>query len=365
MDTELQNQFLAQEGLTLASDQSSREYIKAVSKGRSIFGYSLIFLLLFGGITTAVVMGGSFIDVDRDPELAVIVIGIACAFAIFLAVVLGLRVKPTKWVIGHDGVNIYNGDKLKQSFPIESYHGSDIVRHYTNGIYTGTTRSINMTNAKGRNVSLSWPFAGERFSEAVESICEIKNYGGFLAKGQEAIDASNAGVDPTVNKIFELPQKKLGKAVLSSQTVKGLPFLIVLAIIAIGVYSSGNDMPIILPAIFIAIGGIFLFVYFMIGLQAKKKIPGKFEFREDSIIIDGEYYLQNQIKRIVATPVSFSVGKKGCYWIKIRTINKDVKFCLGRSRKDIKHTYSDYNALVETIRNWALRRGLEFQDDLT
>lgn len=365
MDAEMQKRLLERDNLKLATDQNPREYILATSKVKLAIGYSLIFVLIFGALTIAVVFGGSLIDWETNPVIALLIVIIAIILAIALGVFCGVKSSTRKWTIGLDGIKIYFDDKLKESFSIEGYTGSNTVRNYTNGIYTGTTHTISVTSSNGKSKKLEWPFAKERFSEAVECINELKYYGGFLAKGQEAIDSSNPGSDPTVNKIFEIDKKKLGGAVVRGVLVKLSPVFLVFAVLLVLTLIGRGDIPIELSLIF-AVGAIGSLLWALVsGNKAKKKIPGRIEFRDDCVIVDGESYKKNQIKRIVATPANFSIGKKGCYWIRIRTINKDSLLCLGRSFKDKKNTYADYEELIGTLRSWALRRGLDYNTDLS
>lgn len=355
------NERLSAEGLKLAQDQKPKEYILKPKRVLNAVAVSIALIVLLGLITFGMASSNwGYYDlytilVTAGAVLLSIVIGILC----------GIASKVKKWTIGLDGLKIYENDKLKDTYPLSAYTGSNVIRNYTNGIYTYTTRSLDFINSKGRNTNLSWVFDAEKFSEAVEAISELKNYGGFLAKGMEAVDSNDLAADPSVNKIFELDRKQLKSKLMKVMFLKQIGFCILLIVVGVILAIWAGESGILGLAVLAGIALIFKIVHMIQARKGAKKIPGKFDFREDKVIIDGDVIKQDMIKKISSTPVQFSIGKLGCYWIKIRTLNAEKEYCLGRSLKNVKEGTVDYPFIVENFRKWAQRRGIEYNEDLS
>ncbi len=298
---------------------------------------------------------------------------IAIPLGIFTGVKLANfdSIGKSKWTVGADGIKIYNRKgELTQSYGIDAYEGSKVVKNYNNGIYSGTTRSIAVIDDKGKKKHLTWPYGADDFTRAVNDIEEIKAYGSFLAKGNDAeslenVENNELANDETVNRIFEIDKNEVSKGIIlkSSGSLLGWGA----ACIGFGVLSfmAYFDDYLPLTILFFAAGIVLLAVKFISARNAKNKIPSLIKIERDRIIIDDAEYEAATVNRIAVTPVTYQISKASCYWINLTINGVEKEYCLGINRTaGPRNSYKNYVELCSCFRLWCGIRGIEFMNDL-
>lgn len=359
--------------VTLSENQAAREYVGKPAKIGKKIGYCFLYTFLFVGIFTLISMGIYFYDNDLLADLTEdnpIIFVIAAAAAVVLGIITGLKaassVGTEKWVIGKDGIKIYKKNELKKEFPIESFEGSKAIKNYYNGVYTGTSRFFKVVNSKGKTEELLWPFEEDEFSMAVQSIAEIRAYGGFLAKGSEARSTMDLSADAYDDKVFDCDKQNLCPAISKG---KKIAFIVIgvffLSSVCMSLVTMRDDM--VIGAVGLAISAILAIIFFKLASSSNKKaskvFPEKITLKGDRIVIDSNSFNVNEIKLIQFTPINYSTATWHSYWLKIKTEEGTTEYCLGLN-KSYNKTNANYPAFTSMLSDWCATRGVDCRQEL-
>ena len=108
---------------------------------------------------------------------------------------------------------------------------------------------------------------------------------------------------------------------------------------------------------------VLLGVGYALGKKAAETIPNSIKITGDAITVGEDTYSICSIQKMTLTPPNYEISYLKSYWLKIRSENQNKKYCLGRNKKN-KMTYADYLSLTYTIRDWSLKRGVDYKDEL-
>lgn len=362
MGKDLNYELMNECGYKPASNQAPHIYkAEGFRKGTKAI-LSVCFVIIYL-LVVALIIGSNS---DMNVALMLILLVLAIVGGIATGVSLS-RIKTDACVsIGADGIKVIKKGVVKKEYDVDGFEGSNVVKNYTNGIYTGTTRSIKLTNEKGKQTSLIWNYGADSFAEAVQDIQELKNFGGFIAKGAElnAINNSDDGAAEFSDKIFEMDREALGKGVINGGLTKFVGCAGILAVIAvIVILADRNTVLAIISAIMVLVALVLLGVGYALGKKAAETIPNSIKITGDAITVGEDTYSISSIQKMTLTPPNYEISYLKSYWLKIRSENQNKKYCLGRNKKN-KMTYADYLSLTYTIRDWSLKRGVDYKDEL-
>ncbi|MCQ2483547.1 MAG: hypothetical protein MJ153_08685 [Clostridia bacterium] len=363
------------ESLQFATNQAPHEYhsVPIQFKQRTkkvILSICFIILYLVAALLIDVALSGNGIDyiILLTPPIVAIPLGIFTGIKLAAFDSIG----KSKWTVGADGIKIYNRKgEITHSYDIDAYVRSNVVKNYTNGVYSGTSRSIEVIDERGKKKILAWHYNSDDFTRAVNDIEEIKVYGSFLAKGNdveklESVENKELANDDTVNRIFEIDKKEVSKGLF----YKGSKSLLGWGITLIGfgvltLFADVNEDTWILTLLVFAAGLALLAVQIISVRNAKSKIPRMIKIESERIIVDENTHVASSLKTIVVTPASYQISKTACFWIKITANNVEKEYCLGINRAaGPRNSYKDYAELCSCLRLWCGIRGIEFMNDL-
>jgi hypothetical protein len=98
-------------------------------------------LSLMAGFVGGLCLANGLIGIDNNSVLCVM---IAVSVAAVAAVLCLIFVKEYYLQIFEDGFELVKGKKVTR-YPFSAFAGSNVTRHYMNGIYYGTSREISIT----------------------------------------------------------------------------------------------------------------------------------------------------------------------------------------------------------------------------
>lgn len=265
-----------------------------------------------------------------------------------------------------NGFDIIRG-KNTTPYLYSDFDGSDVTRHYYNGIYTGTSRSLKLRDSKNKSTKLECKGINkDLFAEIVAYI------------GKSDFD-QNMATDVAENyfeqpRTFDIPKENITvankkHAILNSTLVGiGISALLGLWIYAGIKDSTSKTADVGFYIIFVIVGVIMAGVaaFFIARLWRNNKriasLPERIIVDNRCISIDGKEFSTESISNVSMVPGNYKILSRDLLII----MNDGSKslYCFGEGGGSAKLTYSEYEELYKTIKYWCLIKRVNYQSIL-
>ncbi|MBP5553988.1 MAG: hypothetical protein J6X94_03855 [Lachnospiraceae bacterium] len=316
-------------------------------------------LALFGGFIFTLIIENAVADIDEHLILCLI---IAAGVALLAAALCIIFVKEYYMQIREDGFELVKGKKITK-YPFSAFAGSNVTRHYMNGIYTGTSREIKIKEASGKTTNIN----ANNLSKG--NFAELVTYLGQTRFTQaHDIEATaeyfKGGID------FQIPNESILKA--NRNKVMGWTvFVVCLVALFAGMfvysrithYDSTTFFVIMLFAGLGALVELFLeLIPAAVTYRKMKNMPGRIRIDEYSLTIGDETFSSGSILNVLLVPADYTILTRD--FIIITKDNKKIKYNFGKNDLKGKLTYSDYDKLCNAIELWCIVNKINFMQIL-
>ena len=262
--------------------------------------------------------------------------------------------------INSSGIDVINGKKT-QHFEFKDFEGTDVVKHYMNGIYTNTTRSIKLRDTeknKVRSIDCS-KLKPIEFDELIA----------YLGKTEfeqvEKTEATETYFD--TEKYFEINKEQIcakRKSKNITTIVITLIVAVILAVFFFAVIFSVEPVIAVAGALLCAvIAGV---VVAVIANSIKKfpaSVPARITIDNYNLGIEGTTIDKDKAVKIVMTPPTYD-SKDRVMEIFLSDGTK-YKYNFGRLSGNNEGTYADYPSLFSNVKLWCLQRNISFLASLS
>lgn len=316
----------------------------------------MISLILFAtGFIGTLFLTNPIFDLENNPKLCAIIAGIA---ALVLAVLGAILVKEYYMQISEDCFELIKGKKVTK-YSYSAFAGSNVTRHYMNGIYTGTSREINIKEASGKITKINANNLSK--SDFAELVTYLGKTSYMKAHDMEVTaEYFNEGYE------FRIPDEKIIKA-NRSKLVRWTAFaaLLLVVFLVMLVYSLGipnTSAGFFTIMIFAGIAGVMdLFMEVipaLITYRKVKNLPNRIYVDRYSLSIGDMTFGADSILNILMVPADYTIMTRDM--TVITKDNKKYKFCFGKMDAKNKYTYSDYDKLAGTLEIWCIVNYVNF-----
>ena len=310
---------------------------------------------LLGGFIVTLLIEGTVTDIDANvvPCLVIaILIGVAAA------VLCGVFVKEFYLQIFEDGFELIKGKKVTK-YPFSAFAGSNVQRNYMNGIYTGTTREIKITEASGKTKKIN----ANNLSKG--SFAELVTYLG-QTRFTESIDMNEAAGAFNEGCEFRIPNDSIINA-NKKKMVTQIAVTIALLVIFLGMlayyFGTHIDSAAFLTIMIFAGGGagvlLFMEVIPSVLLYNKvKNLPNRIYADRNSLDIGDRAFNADNVQNILMVPASYNILTRDM--IVITKYNEKLMLNFGKNDPKGDLTYSNYENLCNTIELWCIVNKINF-----
>lgn len=317
-------------------------------------------LLALGGcFILGLFIGNAIWNVEVNPVPCVI---LAAAIALIASLLCIIFVKEYYMYIHEDGFELVKGKKITK-YPFSAFAGSNVTRHYMNGIYTGTSREIKIKEASGKTTNIN----ANNLSKG--NFAELVTYLG-QTRFTEAHDIEATaeyfkdGID------FQIPNESILKA--NRKKVLGwAAFVVCLAALFTGMfvyylvtrYDSATFFVIMLFAGLGALVELFLeLIPAAVTYHKMKNLPDRIRIDEYSLTIGDRTFGTGSILNILLVPADYTILTRD--FIVITKDNEKIKYNFGKNDLKEKLTYPAYDKLCSAIEVWCIVNKVNFMQIL-
>ena len=320
-------------------------------------------LAFFGGFIATGLIENSVTDFDENLVPCMI---IAVSVGVLGAALCIAFVKEFYMQILDDGFELVKGKKVTK-YDFTAFAGSNVTRHYMNGIYTGTSREIKIQEASGKTLKIN----ANNLSKG--SFAELVTYLG-QARFTESHDIE-ASAEYFKNGIeFRIPNDEMIKA-NKSKYICWLVFTISLFVVFIGmlVYfliahlDSAGSAGYFTIMILAGLGG--LMTVFMEVIPAgilyhkMKNLPDRILLDEYTLTIGDQALSNGNVLNIMVVPANYDILTRDV--IIVTKDNTKYKYNFGkRDLKKNKATYAGYDKLCSALELWCILNHVNFMQIL-
>ena len=280
--------------------------------------------------------------------------------AIGLSVLIFFTHKDRFIKISSSGIDIINGKKT-QHYEFKDFEGTDVVKHYTNGIYTNTTRAIKLRDTE-KNKVRSIDCTKLKPAEFDELIA-------YLGKTEfeqvEKTEATETYFD--TEKYFEINKDEICAKRKSKNIISIVITLIVAVLLAVfffAVIFSVDALIAVVSAVICAlIAGVIVAI---IANNIKKfpaSVPARVTIDNYNLGIDGTTIDKEKTAKIIMTPPTYT--SKDRVMEIVMSDGTKHKYNFGRLRETTNGTYPDYPSLFSNVKLWCLQRNISFLASLS
>lgn len=303
---------------------------------------------------------GTIVSVNALSHEAML-LGVIAAFVLglILAIVSAVCIKELYIRVLDDGFELIKG-KTAGKYSFSEFAGSNVVRHYTNGIYTGTTREIKVIQLNGKVGSIKCNnLSKDQFAELV-SYLSAKEF-----KENHDINVSEDYFKQ--ERFFSINRDSIIKAVKSKVTL----WVVIFAVLAVGalatliIYLIDDNIAFAVIAILVGIFAIIvLFCKVISEISQSKKIktiPDHISIDEYTFAVGDKSFRAEDILTVSMVPSSYEILTRDM--VLILKDGSKVKFNFGTSR-NTKGTYEKYDELFSTVKMWCIVKNINFMSIL-
>ena len=313
------------------------------------------FFALLGGFIGSLIIESKVTDIDVNLIPCLV---IAILIGVFASILCAVLVKEFYLQIFEDGFELVKGNKITK-YPFSAFEGSNVTRNYMNGIYTGTTREIKITDETGKSLKIN----ANNLSKG--AFAELVTYLG-QNKYTESINMEETAGYFNEGYEFRIPNDSIinaNKKKMVTQVAITIALLVIFLGLLIYYLVTRSDSAILLTIMIFAGGGavvnLFMEVIPAVLLYNKvKNLPNRIYADRNSLVIGNRTFNEDTVLNILMVPASYDILTRDM--IIITKNNEKLMFNFGK--KDLKGelTYSDYDKLCGTIELWCIVNKVNF-----
>ena len=324
--------------------------IKISNTKRTVAIWTAVF-----GIIFTLLIESTIEDINENGFLCFVIAAAVAAGTAFLATLL---VREYYLQVFDDGFEITKGGKVTK-YPFSAFAGSDVTRHYLNGIYTGTSREIKIRGVSGRMIEISANnLSKAKFAEVVSYLDRTK-YTESLNM-EAAVEYFKERHDLTVpNESIIGANKK--DVIIRNSFVAGLFIAFLVALIYYLVLDNDSVLAMV---IFIISGIAAVLMLFtdtipdIIDYNKIKNLPARIGVDRDSLMLGDKTFLAGDVLNVLMVPANYEIMSR-----EMVIINKNgEKYEYGFGKIDYKNrrTYSEYGRVYNTLELWCIVNNIKF-----
>ena len=324
--------------------------IKISNTKRTVAIWTAVF-----GIIFTLLIESTIEDINENGFLCFV---IATAVAAGIAFLATLLVREYYLQVFDDGFEITKGGKVTK-YPFSAFAGSDVTRHYLNGIYTGTSREIKIRGVSGRMIEISANnLSKAKFAEVVSYLDRTK-YTESLNM-EAAVEYFKERHDLTVpNESIIGANKK--DVIIRNSFVAGLFMAFLVALIYYLVIDNDSVLAMV---IFIISGIAAVLMLFtdtipdIIAYNKIKNLPAHIGVDRDSLMLGDKTFWAGDVLNVLMVPANYEIMSR-----EMVIINKNgEKYEYGFGKIDYKNrrTYSEYGRVYNTLELWCIVNNIKF-----
>ena len=313
------------------------------------------FFALLGGFIGSLIIESKVTDIDANLIPCLV---IAILIGVFASILCAVLVKEFYLQIFEDGFELVKGNKITK-YPFSAFEGSNVTRNYMNGIYTGTTREIKITDETGKSLKIN----ANNLSKG--AFAELVTYLG-QNKYTESINMEETAGYFNEGYEFRIPNDSIinaNKKKMVTQVAITIALLVIFLGLLIYYLVTRSDSAMLLTIMIFAGGGavvnLFMEVIPAVLLYNKvKNLPNRIYADRNSLVIGNRTFNEETVLNILMVPASYDILTRDM--IIITKNNEKLMFNFGK--KDLKGelTYSDYDKLCGTIELWCIVNKVNF-----
>lgn len=313
------------------------------------------FFALLGGFIGSLIIESKVTDIDANLIPCLV---IAILIGVVASILCAVLVKEFYLQIFEDGFELVKGNKITK-YPFSAFEGSNVTRNYMNGIYTGTTREIKITDETGKSLNIN----ANNLSKG--AFAELVTYLG-QTRYTESLNMEEAAGYFNEGSEFRIPNDNIinaNKKKMVTQVAITIALLVIFLGLLIYYLVTRSDSAMLLTIMIFAGGGavvnLFMEVIPAVLLYNKvKNLPNRIYADRNSLVIGNRTFNEDTVLNILMVPASYDILTRDM--IIITKNNEKLMFNFGK--KDLKGelTYSDYDKLCGTIELWCIVNKVNF-----
>ncbi len=293
-------------------------------------------------------------DIDANLILCLV---IAILIGVVASILCAVLVKEFYLQIFEDGFELVKGNKITK-YPFSAFEGSNVTRNYMNGIYTGTTREIKITDETGKSLKIN----ANNLSKG--AFAELVTYLGQTRYTESLNMEEAAGYSNEVSE-FRIPNDNIinaNKKKMVTQVAITIGLLVLFLGMLIYYLITHIDSAAFMTIMIFAGCGVVLLVREVIPAtllyNKVKNLPNRIYADRNSLVIGNRTFNEETVLNILMVPASYDILTRDM--IIITKNNEKLMFNFGK--KDLKGelTYSDYDKLCGTIELWCIINKVNF-----
>ena len=294
-----------------------------------------------------------------DFEEKILTYVIACVvLGVIVGIVFFVLSKDEFLQILDDGFEVVQGNKVTK-YSFSDFKGTNVVKNYTNGIPTGTTREIKVQRLGEKETKISCEGLSEK---------EFSQLASLLGKIQ--YDMTHDEVAPS-EVFFEKANFAVpGKAILEANRnifVMYIVLAVVLAILGtILILSTPTGEPLQVIGGFGVAGAIAIlileiFPWGKVYLDVRS-IPSNVALDTFAITVDSEMFKVDTVTHIGMVPPSYEIMTRDLIITTRDGVNHKYNF--GKGGEKDKYTYVNYPDLYAAVKMWCITQKVDFTSQL-
>ena len=316
-------------------------------------------LTLLGGFIGGLVIANGVIGIGEDAMTCLIIAIIAGAAGAILCI---LFVKEYYLQIFEDGFELVKGKKVTK-YPFSAFAGSNVTRHYINGIYYGTSREISITESSGKPLKINANnLSKNKFAELVTYLGQtrftrshdIEASAEYFKQGHEFLIPSD--------RIIKANKKKM--VIWTGFTIA--VFAIFLGMLSYYFVTREDSAGFFTAFIFAGIGGFALLfleaIPAAIAYKRIKTLPARIYVDEYSLTIGDKTFSAGNILNVLMVPASYDILTRDM--IIVTRDNEKYKYNFGKNDHENKLTYADYGKMGNTVELWCIINKINYMQIL-
>ena len=259
-----------------------------------------------------------------------------------------------------DGIDHISGKNVTH-YSFEDFLGTNVIKHSTNGVYTGTTRyvKLHVPGTENRNVQINCSaLKPDQFDEMIA----------YLSKNEfEQAEKTEAAANYfDTEKLFEIPKQTIISKNMSSAVTVNIIIAVAAVILELLFITTLKDTiltMIIVCLITALIVGAVIAIRVKLFNKFRDQVPEKITLDNYTLAVDGRTFPSERTIKVVMTPPSYDMKDRV---LLITTNDKSVaSYNFARLKKtDEAMSYPDYPSLYSNIKLWCLQRNISFMASL-
>lgn len=259
-----------------------------------------------------------------------------------------------------DGIDHISGKNVTH-YSFEDFLGTNVIKHSTNGVYTGTTRyvKLHVPGTENRNVQINCSaLKPDQFDEMIA----------YLSKNEfEQAEKTEAAANYfDTEKLFEIPKQTIISKNMSSAVTVNIIIAVAAVILELLFITTLKDTiltMIIVCLITALIVGAVIAIRVKLFNKFRDQVPEKITLDNYTLAVDGRTFPSERTIKVVMTPPSYDTKDRV---LLITTNDKSVaSYNFARLKKtDEAMSYPDYPSLYNNIKLWCLQRNISFMASL-